>query len=321
MNNLVRIASTDPYRNMTLAGAGDTSGPVFGAANYRPYDGTSSRQPTTKQPTWIELALDRADAKKELQRLAPKPGALERKQEQLANAQDELRDRLADVGTQSGEIGRRLEYTYYSLLEKLGSLVGTIHSFQSLSEQSGQLIKNFEFETGKLNENIQQRVQKFKNSFEARDDRLADMEQRSTKAGAKAQELQTRLQNVRTIIENWEKREDAAAKKWFRVWGMFAWSSLVLFTMIVIIILYKEWWFHGDPVLAALRVSPARIDSRPGNHSLAMNIPEEVRVVLDGIEARKKGKKAFARLPERVEMVDDKVERKRDKNLRVLDEL
>lgn len=300
---------------------GDASGSAFGAAYYRAWDGVSTRQPTTKPQTWVEIALDRADAKKELERLNPKPRDVERRQDELARAQDELRDRLADVGRQSGEIGRRLEYTYYSLLEKLGSLVGTIHSFQSLSEQSRQLIKNFETQTGKLDEDMQRRVSKFKSNFEERDERVADMEQRSEKAGIKAQELQTRLQNVRTIIENWEKQEDTAAKKWFRVWGIVFWGSVVVFTLIMSIVVYKEWWFRGDAVYAGLGVTPATIDTRPGNHSLAMNIPEEVRVVLDGIEERRRAKKVFPLLPERVEVVDEMVERRRDGMLRVLDEL
>jgi hypothetical protein len=319
MNNLVRIASTDPYRN--FGATGDASGPAFGAAYYRAHDGTASRQPTTKPQTWIELALDKVDAKKELERLNPKPADVERKQNELANGQAELRDRLADVGRQSGEIGRRLEYTYYALLEKLGSLVGTIHSFQSLSEQSRQLIKNFESETSKLDEDIQRRVSKFGSTFEERDVRVAEMEERSMKAGRKAQELQTRLQNVRTIIENWEKREDAAVKKWFRVWGFVFWGSVIVFMLIISIVAYKESWFRGDPVLAGLGAGPVRIDTRPGNHSLAMNIPEDVRTILDGIEEKRAGKKAFARLPEKVDVVDERLERKRDKQLRMLDEL
>lgn len=318
MNNLVRIASTDPYRN--FGGAGDGYGPAFGAAYYRAYDG-AVRQPTAKPQTWIELALDKIDAKKELERLNPKPADVERKQNELANAQDELRDRLADVGRQSSEIGRRLEYTYYALLEKVGSLVGTIHSFQSLSEQSRQLITNFESETSKLDEDIQRRIAKFRNTFEERDERVADMEARSTKAGWKAQELQTRLQNVRTIIENWEKREDAAAKKWFRVWGFMFWGSVFLLTLLMSVVAYKEWWFHNDPVFAGLGAEPISIDTRPGNHSLAVNVPAEVRVVLEGIEEKRSSKKGFSKLPEKVELVDDRLERMRDNQLRVLDEI
>ena len=322
MNNLVRIASTDPYRNLNPANEYPST---FGAAYHRAWDGsgTSIRQPTTKPQTWLELAVDRAAAKKELELRTPKPADVERRQAELALAQEELRSRLADVGRQSAEIGRRLEYTYYSLLEKLGSLVGTIQSFQSLSEQTRQLISNFETETGKLDADTRRRVEKMRGGFEERDERVKDLEERSEKAGTKAKGLQTRLAEVRTMVEEWEAREDQAVKTWWRVWGMVFWGSVVLSILVISLVVYKEGWIHRDPGLVGLGASPAVVDTTPGNHSLAMDVPEEVRVVLDGIEERRKGSGLGVLTPMkgRVEVVDEGVERRRDARLRVLDEL
>lgn len=322
VNNLVRIASTDPYRNMPPF-ANDPH-PAFGAAYYRPLDGTgggmSTRQPTTRSQTWIELALDRASAKKELELLAPKPSDVERRQVELQIAQDELRSRLADVGRQSGEIGRRLEYTYYSLLEKLGSLVGTIQSFQSLSEQSRQLIANFEERTGELHGDVRKRVGRLRAGFEGSEERVQGLEGRCERAGKKARELQTRLVNVRTVVENWEGREEQAARTRWRVWGVMFWGSVVLCSLVLGILVYQGAWLGGrDPVAAGLGTSPVVIDTSPGNHSLAMDIPEEVRDVLEGIQERRRG--IPLPLPGQVQVINERVERARDARLRVLDEL
>jgi DNA repair exonuclease SbcCD ATPase subunit len=322
VNNLVRIASIDPYRNMPPF-VNDPH-PVFGAAYYRAWDGsstgTSTRQPTTRAQTWIELALDRASAKKELELLAPKPADVERRQAELEAAQEELRSRLADVGRQSGEIGRHLEYTFYSLLEKLSSLVGTIHSFQSLSKQSRQLIANFEERTGELHGDVRKRVERLRGGFEGGEERVQGLEERCERAGKKAKELQTRLVNVRTIVENWEEREEQAARTWWRVWGAMFWGSVVLCSLVLGIVLYKVAWLGGrDPVAAGLGASPVVIDTGPGNHSLAMDIPEEVRDVLEGIEERRRG--VSLPLPGQVQVINEHVERARDARLRVLDEL
>lgn len=325
LNNLVRIASTDPYRNMPAVANDPTH---FGAADYRAWDGSgnstghSSRQPTARAQTWIELALDRASAKKELDLLAPKPADIEMRQAELQIAQEELRARLADVGRQSGEIGRRLEYTYYSLLEKLGSLVGTIQSFQSLSEQTRQLIENFEEKTGELDGELKGKVGGLRGSLERGEERVAGLEGRCERAGKKARELQTRLENVRTIVENWEEREEKATRTWWMVWGMVLWGTLALCLLVGVVLMYKGALLGGrDPVSAGLGARPVVVDTRPGNHSLAMDIPEEVRIVLQGIEERRRGKSLPLQVSEEVEVGNRRVERARDARLRLLDEL
>jgi hypothetical protein len=327
VNNLVRIASTDPYRNMP--GLANDSTPAFGAAYHRAWDGASgprtglsTRQPTTRTQTWIELAIDRASAKKELELLAPKPLDVERRQAELQTAQEELRARLADVGRQSGELGRRLEYTYYSLLEKLASLVGTIHSFQSLSEQSRQLMRNFEEKTGEMDGEVKKKVGAIRANLERAEETVVGFEGRCERAVKKARELQTRLENVRTMVENWDEREEQATRTWWMVWGMVFWGTLALCLLVGGVVMYKGALLGGrDPISAGLGMSPVEVDTRPGNHSLAMDIPEEVRVVLEGIEERRRGASPPLQEQAEIEVGDRRVERARDARLRVLDEL
>ena len=104
---------------------------------------------------------------------------------------------------------------------------------------------------------------------------------------------------------------------------MVFWGSVVLSILVISLVVYKEGWIHRDPGLVGLGASPAVVDTTPGNHSLAMDVPEEVRVVLDGIEERRKGTGLGVLTPMkgRVEVVDEGVERRRDARLRVLDEL
>ena len=286
------------------------------------------RTPLSSAPvrkTSTEILLDRAEARK----VANRAALTERDIEEVRAAQDaaeqELRDRLADLDNTSNDVSRRLDYTYYGLLEKLNNLKGTIDSFQNLTLQSQHLITNFEHETEKLDDDISRRVKRFREGFDDRQSRVIEMEGRGNLASQKAKELGTRLESAQVVVENWAKREAAAKQKWFRFWGMCWWSIGTMTICILVVIVAKEWWFHGDPVAAGLSMAPE--GSR--NSSWALNqqslreveVPLEVREVLAAIEEKRRTKKIWQPLPE-VDQDQCLQDRKQDeKKLRLLDEL
>lgn len=279
--------------------------------------------PTRK--TSAEVLLDRAEARKMANRAALTGKDIERMKRDREVAETELRDRLSDIGNVSSDINRRLEYTYYNLLEKLGNLVGTIKSFQNLSTQSQHLIDNFEAETSKLDEDIQRRLERFRTGFDERGARVAELEERGATANLKAKELGTRLENARVIVENWERREATAKKIWGRFWGFLWWTFIIVSAAIVVVVIGKEWWFRGDPVAAGLRLPP----EGSGNKSLGLaredlrkiEVPPEVKEVLEGIERRRRTKKIWPDLPQVNEDSDERDKGADDERLRLLDEL
>lgn len=287
------------------------------------------RSPLTPLPvrkTSTEILLDRAEARKVANRAAMTEKDVEKMKHEQEVADSELRDRLAEIANLSHETNRRLEYAYYNLLEKVGNLVGTIQTFQNLSTQSQHLLRNFETETAKLDEDIRRRVKRFRADFDGREERVADLEDRGRKASLKAKELGTRLENARVMVQNWEKREAAVKQKWGRVWGFVWWTFIITSVTILAIIVGKEWWFRGDPVAAALSLPPE--GSR--NKSLGLNresletvkVPPDVRKVLADIEERRRTKKIWPALPKVATCPPEEArDEDDDHRLRLLDEL
>lgn len=211
---------------------------------------TASDSPRPK--TSLELTLERADEIRIARRLHVKKEDIIKRDAELAAAEEEMRARIASITAKGVEITRRLDYGYYNLLETVGSLVAIITSFQSLSRQSEQLITNFDKETRRLDADTRKRVEAFKTGFETRSQKADALAERGHRASAKAEDLSTRLENARLIVQNWERREDQVKKVWGRVFGVVWWTTIAVVVLVVAVVLGKEWWFHGDPVKAGL---------------------------------------------------------------------
>ncbi|EHY59667.1 hypothetical protein HRR83_001058 [Exophiala dermatitidis] len=212
----------------------------------------SNRAAALRPKTSFEIALERAEEARVARRLYVKKEEIMRRDVELAEAEEEMRSRIAAITAKGAEITRRLDYGYYNLLETVGSLVAIITGFQSLSKQSEQLIVNFDKETRRLDADTNKRVNSFKAAFEARDRKTQALAERGQKANAKAEELSLRLENARLVIQNWEKREDQVRKVWGRVVGVVWWTSITVVALVVLVVLGKEGWFRGDPVKAGL---------------------------------------------------------------------
>ena len=252
------------------------------------------------------------------------------KDKEIEEAEEEMRERVADINHTGLEITRRLDYGYYNLLEKVGNLVATIHSFQQLAAQSKQLVRNFEVETGKVDEDMVRRISGFQETFGEREERVAGLAGRGDKTREKAEDLGRRLDNARIMVENWERREEEARKVWGRFWGMVWWTVGVVMVVVVSVVMAKEWWFRGDPVKAGMGTpagghpnrSLALGDGGKGERMLAsVDLPEDVRVILQDIQQNNKKRKNFIVRPAQVRDEHDMEEQVEDRRLRRLDEL
>ena len=317
-HEIKRMASTRSYRP---TGAGDAAS-MDNRPDVRRRASSDPKDLSRNIKSPIELALDKADAKRKSSVAGATEKDVERMRVNARKAEDELRSRLAEIGQTSTDITRRLDYTYYSLLERLGNLMSTIHSFRSLTTQSQALIDNFSKEAKNLDTDIKQRMGNFREGFEDREIRVADLEQRRTKAKNKAQQLGQRLENARTIVENWEKREAEARKRRGRMFKGTWWTLISILGIVLVLLLWKEWKFGSDPVRAGLGLPPGctfnkslRIDVDKVERK---EIPQDVKNILQSIEARRKtrGMTRTPSAPRAATTADDD-----DKRLRALDEL
>jgi hypothetical protein len=281
-------------------------------------------RPPPRRQNEIEAELERAERVKRQRRFTVTQADVKKKDEELVEAEEEMRNMIGDVNSQGIEITRRLDYGYYNLLEKVGSLVSTIQSFQSLSKQSSALVANFEQEAKRLDTDTRGRVERFRAGFEEREERVGRLEVRGREMARKAEDLGRRMDNLSVVLENWKARERRLQQRWNRFWNGILSGVGIIVVLIVALILYKEWWFRGDIVRAGLRVP---VDGHR-NGSLAFGgatrervrgLPEDVREVLEGIEERNRERKDWFTTVTTDE--DGTMAEEGEERLRLLDEL
>ncbi|KAL9620981.1 MAG: hypothetical protein Q9160_004499 [Pyrenula sp. 1 TL-2023] len=175
------------------------------------------RVPTTA--SFISSTIDRANALKRSQLESATPKALSAMQNSAAQADAELRARLSNVSKSSTEITRRLDYTYYNLLEKLGQLVTTVSSFQTLLAQTHAMSAEFQdaiSETpgsGGLQADSIKGAKEFEAGFEGRKRRVLELEQRIRNGKAQAEELGGRLEVCTKRVKVFEAKEQQWREK------------------------------------------------------------------------------------------------------------
>lgn len=104
------------------------------------------------------------------------------------------------------DVTRRLDYTYYNLLEKTTALSSTISSFQELSDSASTLLSDFERETANLDQYIRKQINELK-GFQPQMQKADMLEKRMKQGQQRVEELGNRLEAIRREIDSWEQRE------------------------------------------------------------------------------------------------------------------
>ena len=227
-----------------------------------------------------------------------------------AEAEAELQRRLAAVNKTSIDITRKLDYTYYKLLEKVGNLVSLVQSFQSLSTQTQELVSNFAREASTLETAVKNKLETFQTGFHERETRVRRLEERGTRATTKAQQLGARLETARQRVEAWEKREGAERRRRSRFWKS-AWTLLLVVMLVGFFgLTWRAWREEVDLVRAALAVHVDHDDGHGHGHEHGgglgrgngssgrfldrevveeLDVPVEVKEILKGVVERRVG--------------------------------
>lgn len=104
------------------------------------------------------------------------------------------------------DVTRRLDYTYYNLLEKITALNVTIASFQELSDSASTLLSDFERETAGLDQDIRKQINDLK-GFDPQVKKADALEERMKLGRQRVETLGKRLETIRLEIDGWERRE------------------------------------------------------------------------------------------------------------------
>ncbi|KAL5121390.1 hypothetical protein ACEQ8H_000858 [Pleosporales sp. CAS-2024a] len=150
-----------------------------------------------------------------------------------------LRAALKTLSDQSLKTSRRLDDTYYSILEKASVLRQTIGSLQELSGLSKELHENFESDAKELMDDVQGQYDSFDN-FNSQQQQLVDLEDRIHAGQEKAHFLTSRLAKAKQRVDARAQAELEWAVKHTRRTRIF-WIILgSLITLIAALILSHQ---------------------------------------------------------------------------------
>jgi hypothetical protein len=111
-----------------------------------------------------------------------------------------------DLNTQSNNTTRRLDGTYYSVLEKVSILQTAITSLKELATMARQLNKEFKTESEEVTGEFQTQLDTF-DDFEEQQKKVAYLAGRVNQGRDKIKELSGRVELVRQRVTSWELAE------------------------------------------------------------------------------------------------------------------
>ncbi|KAE8145794.1 hypothetical protein BDV25DRAFT_62253 [Aspergillus avenaceus] len=162
---------------------------------------------------------------------------LEQIKDRRQQAEHFLRSALSIIRTLATDITRRLDYTYYNLLEKLAALHSTIDSFQELSDSTSLLFENFERETSGLDQDLRRQTSDLR-EFQPQIQKTEALEERMRTGKERAETLSGRLAEMRKEIDLWERREIECQTRISRrlrfIWAVVA-TGILTFVLALII--------------------------------------------------------------------------------------
>ena len=121
-------------------------------------------------------------------------------------AHRDLRAALQSLSDQSLKTSRRLDDTYYSILEKVSVLRQTIGTLQELSGLTKELHDNFETDTTELVEDVTGQVEAF-DGFQTQQKQVSNLESRIKAGKEKADALTARLAKAKERVDAKAKSE------------------------------------------------------------------------------------------------------------------
>ncbi|GAD98530.1 hypothetical protein PVAR5_7224 [Paecilomyces variotii No. 5] len=162
---------------------------------------------------------------------------LMREREMRRQGEEHLRSALFSISSFATEITRRLDYTYYNLLEKLTTLHAVIDSFHELTKSTALLGQDFEKETAHLDQETHRQLEEFK-GFKTQIHDIETLEKRMNAGRERFDALGERLVAVKKQIEGWEKKElewqTQTARRLRIFWVVIGTTILVVLVAVVV---------------------------------------------------------------------------------------
>lgn len=188
----------------------------------------------------------------------------------------ELRTSLQTLSTLSTTTTRRLDTTYYNLLQTMGTLVSTISSLQELFHSTVRLQEEFQDEADELEQDIDRQLEGF-HDFEGQQSRIEALQGRMQRKRKMLEELELRLGAVRSRVADWERREVEWQAKITRRLRILWSATTVLVLLVAALLVFQHWPAHrGEQLVSLIPNNTLRIKPISGLDNL--HVREDVYV-------------------------------------------
>lgn len=161
-----------------------------------------------------------------------------------------------NLNTISNNTTRRLDNTYYSVLEKLSTLQSSISSLKELSNIARDLNADFKTESEEVIREISDHLESF-HDFAEQEQRIYALQERVHKGRDKVKVLGDRVDVVRERVEGWQRAElvwqDKTRKRLRILWIMMSVVAAVVFGLVVF--RYTPARSHGPSVMRGFNAS------------------------------------------------------------------
>ncbi|CAJ2501725.1 Uu.00g045780.m01.CDS01 [Anthostomella pinea] len=159
---------------------------------------------TGSRPDFLQLEAENADG-------APasslsKDEQIQKERRKAASATTGLRKSLVDLSTFSNATMRRLDDTYYSVLEKLSLLQNTIVAMKEVAGMADEVNDEFKTESQGLVSDIETQLESF-GQLDDQQQRIKELQGRIHTGRDKVLALSKRVDVVRERVEDWERAD------------------------------------------------------------------------------------------------------------------
>ncbi|GAB7347993.1 hypothetical protein MBLNU459_g5491t1 [Dothideomycetes sp. NU459] len=160
-----------------------------------------------------------------------------RERQRRERRQEDVAEALAALSRDAHTATRKLDDTYYSLLERLGSLRATLASLQQLAAQARGARRGFGRDADTLAGEVRAQIGGF-DGYRAQERTVDDLVVRLRAGRDKAAALDARLETCRGRLEAWERREHDERKQSNRRWAV-TWAALA--TLLALVVAVAVW--------------------------------------------------------------------------------
>ncbi|WZH44975.1 Septum formation initiator domain-containing protein [Fusarium acuminatum] len=133
-------------------------------------------------------------------------------QDKTSSQVEGLKQSLVELGTFSTSTARRLDETYYAVLQKMSTLQSTVSALKELAEESQSIHRNFEKDACEIENDITSQIAAM-GQFKEHQDNIESLQTRVQDGRARIRALSDRVDIVREQVEHWERLDKKSQEK------------------------------------------------------------------------------------------------------------